>query len=195
MKDKKRTNACGIGREQAIRSRSIPSRGEARGGESALRFYEINPGITTGTSVSKPRSNRVTEVLLRNFETRHAARRNQATKQRTNERDRNAVSAVGASLSQSHQTTVIATGATSHRALDVEANTITLSLSLSSSAPLSVSLPPPLSRPLFPALAHPPFASSFNLNPLRRLVPSPSPSRGFVLRRVAELRRASVTAD
>lgn len=71
-------------------------------------------------------------------------------------------SAVGASLSQSHQTTVIATGATSHRALDAQANTITPSF-----GDLSLSLF--VSLILFPAaLTCPPFAFSVLLQPQTR---------------------------
>lgn len=54
-------------------------------------------------------------------------RNSNRVQKRTNERTslERVGPAVGASLSQSHQTTVIATGATSHRALDAQANTIT----------------------------------------------------------------------
>lgn len=96
-------------------------------------------------------------------------------------------STVGASLSQSHQTTVIATGATSHRALDAEANTITPSFGSFSFSPL-----PPTCRPPSPRLV--PSPSTFLVSPsslalLSRSVPlqpmpdsTMSPSRDSVLR-------------
>lgn len=62
---------------------------------------------------------------------------------------RRAGSVVGASLSQSHQTTVIATGATSHRALDAEANTITPWFGSFSFFPSSPFCPSPFSSSLF----------------------------------------------
>lgn len=90
---------------------------------------------------------------------------------------RRAGSAVGASLSQSHQTTVIATGATSHRALDAEANTITPWFGSFSFFPSSPFCPSPLSSSLFLSLSTSlassfPFSQLLSLSFSSRLVPS-----------------------
>jgi len=120
-----------------------------RGGRMSCRvFYEINLRDYISARLSKPERwrNRVMhgrkDSRLTKF--RNSNRVQKRTNERTSERTRleRVGLAVGASLSQSHQTTVIATGATSHRALDAQANTITPSfgtISFSLSLPFSLS--------------------------------------------------------
>lgn len=121
----------------------------------------------------------------------HTTRRNE--RERTSsERVRRAGPAVGASLShcQSHQTTVIATGATSHRVLDAGANTIVRfspSLSPLTSPSLSFSsssFPIPFLCRSYVLLSH---SVLFPPKP----GPPMSPSQDFVLRRIAELLAAA----
>lgn len=139
-----------------------------KGGRMSCRvFYEINLRDYISARLSKPERwrNRVMhgrkDSRLTKF--RNSNRVQKRTNERTSERTRleRVGLAVGASLSQSHQTTVIATGATSHRALDAQANTITPSfgtISFSLSALLSLFL-----RRLRVLLSHSP--SFFNLKP------------------------------